>query len=301
MSIMYTEPYAEMQVRGNRMRRQQQRRARLFRRRMFLLLVLVTIGLIGFHTFSRTNLRSHFAWLNKLSFETNELDSDTLEQLRGMVSQDPRVQNVLDHYQEYPADILKMLSRNLDMLDFVLGYPEKKGQVFADTIGDVEIGKIPLLLQYDTRWGYGDYGSSTVAVSGCGPTCLSMVIAGLTGENAVTPYTVAQYANAEGYYVPGSGTSWTLMSEGAVHLGVSGEELPLSQSVMERALEEGKPIICSVRPGDFTTSGHFIVITGIKDGQFVVNDPNSTERSNRLWDYETLQPQISNLWAFQAI
>ena len=298
---MYTEPYAEMQVRGNRMRRQQQRRARLFRRRMFLLLVLVTIGLIGFHTFSRTNLRSHFAWLNKLSFETNELDSDTLEQLRGMVSQDPRVQNVLDHYQEYPVDILKMLARNLDMLDFVLGYPEKKGQVFADTIGDVEIGTIPLLLQYDTRWGYGDYGSSTVVVSGCGPTCLAMVVAGLAGANTVTPYTVAQYANAEGYYVPGSGTSWTLMSEGATCFGVSGKELPLSQSVMEHALGEGKPIICSVRPGDFTTSGHFIVITGIKDGQFVVNDPNSVERSNQLWDYETLEPQISNLWAFQTI
>ena len=290
-----------MQVRGNRIYRQRQRRARLFRRRMFLLFVLVTIGLIGFHTFSRTNLRSHFTWLNSLPFETDELDNDTLEQLRGLVPQDPRVQNILDNYQEYPVDILKMLARNLDMLDFVLGYPEKKGQVFADTIGDVEIGTIPLLLQYDTRWGYGDYGSSTVVVSGCGPACLSMVIAGLTGKNTITPYTVAQYANTEGYYVPGSGTSWTLMSEGAAYFGVSGEELPLSQSVMERALGEGKPIICSVRPGDFTTSGHFIVITGIKDGQFVVNDPNSVERSNRLWGYETLEPQISNLWAFQTI
>ena len=296
---MYTE-YAELHVRGNRIRRQQ-RRAKLFRRRMLLLLVLAITGLIGFHAFSHTNLRSHFAWLSNLSFETNELDSDTFEQLRGLVSQEPRVQNVLDHYQEYPVDILKMLAKNLDMLDFVLGYPEKKGEVFADTIGDVEIGRIPLLLQYDTRWGYGDYGSSTVVVSGCGPTCLAMVIAGLTGENTVTPYTVAQYANAEGYYVPGSGTSWTLMSEGATCFGVSGKELPLSQSVMEHALGEGKPIICSVRPGDFTTSGHFIVITGIKDGQFVVNDPNSVERSNQLWDYETLEPQISNLWAFQTI
>ena len=26
-------------------------------------------------------------------------------------------------------DILKMLAKNLDMLDFVLGYPEKKGEV----------------------------------------------------------------------------------------------------------------------------------------------------------------------------
>ena len=40
-----------------------------------------------------------------------------------------------------------MLSRNPDMLDFVEGYPEKKGQVFADTIGHVKKGEFPLLLQ----------------------------------------------------------------------------------------------------------------------------------------------------------
>ena len=51
----------------------------------------------------------------------------------------------------------------------------------------------------------------------------------------------------------------------------------------------------------FYNNRTFIVITGIKDGQFTVNDPNSTERSNMLWDYDTLKPQISNLWAFQAL
>ena len=183
----------------------------------------------------------------------------------------------------------------------ILEYPEKVGQVFAETVGEVEGGEVPLLLQYDQRWGYGDYGNSSVAVSGCGPACLSMVITSLTGDDTITPYVVAQYASEQGYYVPGAGTAWTLMSEGAKHFGVIGEELPLTKSIMEGVLKEGRPIICSMRPGDFTTTGHFIVITGIKDGQFTVNDPNSTERSNMLWDYDTLKPQISNLWAFQAL
>ena len=87
----------------------------------------------------------------------------------------------------------------------------------------------------------------------------------------------------------------------AAHFGVVGEELPLMKAKMERALREGRPIICVVGPGDFTTSGHFIVITGMRDGKFTVNDPNSTERSGMLWDYETLEPQISNLWAFHAV
>ena len=226
---------------------------------------------------------------------------ETLQALRDLAAQAERVQDVIDRCQDYPEDLLKMLSRNLDMLDFVLEYPEKQGQVFADTIGEVEAGEIPLLLQYDQRWGYGDYGASSVVVSGCGPACLSMVAVGLTGDNTITPYAVAQYADQEGYYVFGAGTAWSLMSRGASHFGVVGEELPLMKSKMESALEEGRPIICVVGPGDFTTSGHFIVITGMRDGQFTVNDPNSTERSSLLWDYETLEPQISNLWAFHSV
>ena len=229
------------------------------------------------------------------------LDGEILRELQNLAAQDPRVQDVIDRRQDYPEDLLKMLSRNLDMLDFILEYPEKQGRVFADTIGEVEVGEIPLLLQYDQRWGYGAYGASSVAVSGCGPACLSMVAAGLTGDGAITPYAVAQYAGQEGYYVYGAGTSWSLMSRGASHFGVEGEELPLMKSRMESALREGRPIICVVGPGDFTTSGHFIVITGMRDGQFTVNDPNSAERSSMLWDYETLEPQISNLWAFRAV
>ncbi|RAY91685.1 secreted protein containing domain of murein hydrolase, partial [Klebsiella oxytoca] len=63
-----------------------------------------------------------------------------------------------EHYDEYPQDLLDMLARNVDLLDFVEGYPEKKGNVYADSVGEVEKGKIPLLLQWDERWGYGEYG-----------------------------------------------------------------------------------------------------------------------------------------------
>lgn len=184
-----------------------------------------------------------------------------------------------------------------DMLDFVEGYPEKKGQVFANSIGDVKKGEYPLLLQWDERWGYGDYGTSCVAVSGCAPTVISMAVAGLTGEDSITPYTVASYAQENGYYVPGSGTSWSLISEGIQHFGLFSQELPLSRDSVFQALESGMPIICSMRPGDFTTTGHFILLVGTEDGKIQVRDPNSTKRSEQLWDYETLEYQINNLWA----
>ncbi len=54
-----------------------------------------------------------------------------------------------------------------------------------------------------------------------------------------------------------------------------------------------------MKKGDFTTTGHIITIVGIKNKQFIINDPNSRERSNKLWSYETLEPQIRNLWSFR--
>lgn len=201
---------------------------------------------------------------------------------------------------DYPPELLEMLEKNPDLYDFVKDYPQKKGTVSADTVGDVTKGEFPLLLQWDERWGYGYYGESTVAVSGCAPTALSIVIAGLTGDNSVTPYEVACYAQENGYYIPGTGTDWSLMTDGCRHFGISGTELPLSETSIKNALNAGSPVVCSMRPGDFTTSGHFIVLTKTEDGKIRVNDPNSIENS-RLWEYETLAPQIRNLWAFTVL
>ena len=74
----------------------------------------------------------------------------------------------------------------------------------------------------------------------------------------------------------------------------------MSRDEIFAELESGHPIICSMRPGDFTSTGHFIVLVGIEDGKIRVNDPNSRVRSGQLWEYETLEYQINNLWAFTA-
>ena len=159
----------------------------------------------------------------------------------------------------------------------------------------------PLLIQWDERWGYIHYGDGIIANSGCGPTALAMVAAGLTGDNSITPYKIASYAGANGYYVAGSGSSWSLMTEAALNFGVAGTEIALSESSVTEELNAGHPIICSMKQGDFTTDGHFIVLTGMADGKIQVHDPNSKERSSRTWDYATLEPQIENLWSFTKL
>ena len=51
--------------------------------------------------------------------------------------------------------------------------------------------------------------------------------------------------------------------------------------------------------GDFTATGHYIVLIGLEDGKFIVNDPNSVENSQKLWSYEQIQGQIRNLWVIR--
>lgn len=199
------------------------------------------------------------------------------------------------------SDTLReLVENNPETVDFVRNYQEKKDAPPAEDIGEVAAGVIPHLLQWDERWGYQIYGDNMIAVNGCGPTVISMVAAGLTGDNTITPYRVAKFAEENGYYEGEAGTSWSLMTEGAQQFGIYGEEMGLDENGIFSALESGNPIICSVRPGDFTTTGHFIVLVGTEDGKIRVNDPNSVKRSEKLWDYETLYPQINNLWVYTA-
>ena len=213
----------------------------------------------------------------------------------------PKVREIMANKDQYPEQLIELLQNNEETADFVFDYPEKKDTAPADTVGEVVQGQVPLLLQWDERWGYAFYADDMIAVNGCGPTAIAMVAAGLTGDNTVTPYKVAQFSAGNGYYAGDSGTSWTLMTDGAQQFGIYGEEMGLSEDEVFSALENGHPIICSMRPGDFTTTGHFIVLTGIEDGKIQVNDPNSRVRSEKLWDYSRLEYQINNLWVYTAM
>ena len=213
----------------------------------------------------------------------------------------PKVREIMANKERYPEQLIELLQNNEETADFVFDYPEKKDTAPADTVGEVVQGQVPLLLQWDERWGYAFYADDMIAVNGCGPTAIAMVAAGLTGDNTVTPYKVAQFSAGNGYYAGDSGTSWTLMTDGAQQFGIYGEEMGLSEDEVFSALENGHPIICSMRPGDFTTTGHFIVLTGIEDGKIQVNDPNSRVRSEKLWDYSRLEYQINNLWVYTAM
>jgi hypothetical protein len=199
-------------------------------------------------------------------------------------------------YWDYPASLIELLERNPETEAFVLNYPFRRED--TSPLPDRSRG-VPLFLQWDTRWGYSRYGSDFLAITGCGPTCLAMVGYYLTGDEAFTPDKVAAFSLDRGYYTPGSGSEWTLISRGGVELGLEVTEIPLVEKRIREPLAAGQPIICAMGPGDFTASGHYIVLVGLEDGLIRVNDPNSPLRSQTLWSYDRLRDQIRNLWLIE--
>lgn len=201
-----------------------------------------------------------------------------------------------------PDDLQDFARKYPEASQFVRDYPLKhNADPVIDVSSEVIPGEIPLFIQWDERWGYRTYGSGCMGMTGCGPTCLSMVYCGLTGDPQWDPWSMARYAESQGYYVPGEGSSWELMTEGAWQLGLYADYGTVSADYIWQNLSPATPIIASMSPGDFTYGGHFIVLTGFdEDGNILVNDPNSPANSSHSWTMETLLPQIASLWLFSA-
>jgi len=54
-------------------------------------------------------------------------------------------------------------------------------------------------------------------------------------------------------------------------------------------------------PGDFTYTGHFIVLTGIdENGAITVNDPNSPANTKKHWSMTEILPQIRQSWGYRT-
>lgn len=200
--------------------------------------------------------------------------------------------------EKYPENIIELLSKNPETVLFVENYGKNKELPPAETIEELKNGEIPALYQWDERWGYASYGTGCVATSGCGPTCMSMIISGMTGDSSATPAKLAEYGAQNGYLDEDNNTYWKFMSESAKNWGITGYQVSTDEETVAGALIGGHPIVCSVGPGDFTTTGHFIVLTGYENGQVTVHDPFSRKNSEKKWIYSEILSQIKAVWIY---
>jgi hypothetical protein len=131
--------------------------------------------------------------------------------------------------------------------------------------------QVKRLKQWDDQWGDYPYASSTLAASGCGPTCFAMIAQYYSIH--ITPPAAADFAIINGFYPTQNGTSWDFFAAAGLYFGI-----PIQQtnnpSAVFAALSQGIPCIGAHGPGEFTQYGHFIVYSYLTPThEVMVSDP----------------------------
>lgn len=287
---------------GASLRRRRRRRRKILRSIIFSCSIIIAVAvfvIVGSRIITSGDGRT-----NKYDVEAgnNTYDNAVIENSK--ISEKNKIQNnqsMLDDIMnstQYPKQLQELALKNEEALEFVYDYPtEHVKEHIVDLTEEASMDSVPLFVQWDKRWGYEKYSGNFFAASGCGPTTLSMVVVYLTHNRDASPLAVAKYSKEAGYSVDGSGSSWTLISEGCRHYGVKAKTVALDESRMKAELDAGHPIVVNVGPGDFTDTGHFMVITGYDDEGFSINDPNSIEKSGKRWLFKNISSQIRAVWS----
>ena len=157
------------------------------------------------------------------------------------------------------------------------------------------IGIITYYNQHDIRWADSIFGGSdTISHYGCGPTVLSMLVTSFTNQN-ITPDNMAKWACANDYWCEGSGSKHSLIPEGAAYYGLGVESCPdytVEQIIDD--LQREAIFVALVGPGQFTDSGHFIILANYWAGTTVnVVDPNNIDNCRIPFE---LQPILDELY-----
>lgn len=144
-------------------------------------------------------------------------------------------------------------------------------------------------MQTDKRWANIDYSApgekTTIGKAGCGPTCAAMVIASWANKN-ITPKDTAAWSLSHGYKAKNQGTYYSYFKPQMAAYGIKayqvngsnlyGKTGAQAHEDVKRAIKAGHLVIACMGKGNWTSSGHFVLLYNIVDGYAYINDPNST-------------------------
>ncbi|MEA4919394.1 MAG: C39 family peptidase [Clostridiaceae bacterium] len=133
--------------------------------------------------------------------------------------------------------------------------------------------------QVDPRWKAIPYtidgdAIETIGYSGCGPTCAAMIVATWC-DPKITPVEMAAYAIATGTRTADNGTDWGFYGKVANKYSLKYKQTYYNAEALER-VNSGGVVICSMGPGRWTKSGHYVLWYGVEGNNVLVNDPIST-------------------------
>lgn len=155
--------------------------------------------------------------------------------------------------------------------------------------------------QGDDPWASQPFGADDIGRYGCGPTAMAMVVANFTNYET-DPAAMAQWAYEHGYWARQSGSYLSIIQGTANAYGLPASSITeKTPEAVTDILEGGSYIVALMGPGHFTKSGHFIVLRGVTpDGQVLIADPSSVERSLTVWDPAIILDELSHSTAHGA-
>ena len=176
----------------------------------------------------------------------------------------------------------------------------------------VRVNKQPIYyLQTDPKWRNVPYAvtgeKSTIGGAGCGPTAAAMLIATLT-KHKVTPIDTCAWALKKGYKALRQGTYYSYFVPQFKAYGL--ECIRLNSSRMlnvpnhkihqdaKEYLKKGYYLIALMGPGNWTRSGHFVVVWE-HEGVYYINDPASKATSRMKGDDYTFRNECRMYWAIK--
>ncbi|MFR6380053.1 MAG: C39 family peptidase [Evtepia sp.] len=149
---------------------------------------------------------------------------------------------------------------------------------------------------------------TNIAVSGCGPTALAMVLATWV-DPKITPKSECAWALAHGYKAPHQGTYYGYFAPAAKRFGLTCKMLngvtlygkPDSpyHAQAKSAVDRGDLVIACMGRGLWTSSGHFVLVWNISGNVVSINDPASTRAVRTKGDYSVFKRQVKYYFVVQ--
>ena len=266
-----------------------------------LALVLVVLLVVGVSSCVRGCSASEPA-----QGEVNEVDArvaagvseDLTKRLAERLNQNEQFATIAANASQYKDEgLLELALRVPDAVGFVASYPtlDKTAQPYGEVVTQ---GTVPQLWCWDARWGAVDYAEGPLALTGSGPTALSMVYMGLTGKTDQSPADIAAAVTEAELTGGDAHMDGSYLEDHAGDLGLSCKVYASNADNIPAVLDSGIYILAEAKADTLTESAHWIVIVGENgDGSVDVYDPTSPDVSARPWAPGTIASACDNLYA----
>lgn len=203
-----------------------------------------------------------------------------------------------DYYKDSRLNLTKeqqVIARQMYELKFIVN-DVYKPSLYKGGKADLKIKigdrKIKYLSQLDANWANIIYDhNATIGDEGCGPTSLAMAINILKGEN-LTPPDIAKIAAKKGQHCKAGGSYWSIAPTICKEFDIPCQMSHNLQDI-KNALLDGKVVMVIMGKGNFTNSGHFMLLRQYlpDTDEVLILDPASSKRTQKSWDINLIDRQ----------